>query len=72
LQIGGIRQQKLSQFECILVLPGGHTWAAKLAVLPSLDEPHGLLVGRDLLSTCRLPVNFKADSWALHLPACQA
>jgi predicted aspartyl protease len=39
----------------------------EVAGLPSLDPPHDILIGRDILADCRLVVDFISGSTSLHI-----
>lgn len=41
-------------FRCLIAFPCGTSMEVDTAVLPSLLNPHDLLIGRDILATCRV------------------
>lgn len=63
----GREPQSVPVFRARLWFPGGTQIDADLAVLSSLAEPHAILIGRDILSMCRLDVDFLSGRTELHM-----
>ena len=62
----GSEPEHTAVFRCAIEFPNGTKIDADMAVLPSLSDPHDVLIGRDILQTCRLVVDFVTGEWEIH------
>jgi predicted aspartyl protease len=54
-------------FRCLVTFPGGGFVEIHATVLPRSIKPHDVLIGRDVLTSCRLSVDYVLGEWSLAL-----
>ena len=56
-------------FSCTVHFMDGADFTKSFCRLPRLNPPYDLIIGLDILTGCRLGIDFSTGHWQLHFPA---